>query len=131
MRSVTVDGHTLLLNGQRIFLAGYGDDAVYPMTVSPPRDKSAYVEKLRFAHEHGFNFVRHHSHVLPPEYFDVADEWGIMVSPELPCAYDHYVRSANRTGQELYVASWSSYIASYRNHPSVFTWTLVNEMYSE
>lgn len=57
VRSITVDGHKLLLNGQRIFLAGYGDDAIYPMTVSPPRDKSAYVEKLRFAHEHGFNFV--------------------------------------------------------------------------
>ena len=54
VRSIAVDGHKLLLNGQRIFLAGYGDDAIYPMTVSPPRDKSAYVQKLRFAHEHGF-----------------------------------------------------------------------------
>ena len=75
------------------------------------------------------NFVRHHSHVLPPEYFAAADEWGIMVSPELPAAYGNYFTTANRTGQELYVASWSSYIASYRNHPSVFTWTLLNEMY--
>ena len=25
--------------------------------------------------------------------------------------------------------SWTSYIASLRNHPSIFTWTLLNEMY--
>eukprot|EP01047_Picozoa_sp_COSAG01_P014799 COSAG01_NODE_729_length_14031_cov_24.502800_4_plen_771_part_00 len=67
--------------------------------------------------------------MLPPEYFDAADEWGILVSPELPCVYGGYFAAANRTAQELYLASWASYIASYRNHPSVFTWTLCNEMY--
>ena len=39
----------------------------YPLTVSPPRTKAEYAGKLEFAHEHGFNFVRHHSHTLPPE----------------------------------------------------------------
>ena len=57
VRSVTVSGPKLLLNGQRVFLAGYGDDSIYPMTVSPPRDKAVYAAKVQFAHEHGFNFV--------------------------------------------------------------------------
>jgi beta-galactosidase/beta-glucuronidase len=59
VRSIAVDGHKLMLNGQRVFLAGYGDDSIYPDTVSPPRTKAPYEEKLRFAHWHGFNFVRH------------------------------------------------------------------------
>eukprot|EP01052_Picozoa_sp_SAG31_P023448 SAG31_NODE_1933_length_6879_cov_3.230973_3_plen_812_part_00 len=153
VRSIVVEGHKLMLNGQRVFLAGYGDDSIYPATVAPPRVKALYEEKVKFAHEHGFNFVRHHSHVLPQEYFggllarllplylalsyslvllpwvDAADEWGIMVSPELPCVYGNYFAAANRTAQELYLSSWASYIASYRNHPSIFTWTLCNEMY--
>jgi hypothetical protein len=30
------------------------------------------------------NFVRHHSHILPIEYFDAACEIGVMVSAEFP-----------------------------------------------
>ena len=132
VRSIKTEGYKLLLNGQRVFLAGYGDDAIYPDTVSPPREKAVYAARLKFAHEHGFNWVRHHSHVLPPEYFEAADEWGIMVSPELPCDCNTeppYFANANATGQELYLASWASYVASLRNHPSIFDWSLCNEMY--
>ena len=32
----------------------------------------------------GMNFVRHHSHILPIEYFDAACEVGIMISAEFP-----------------------------------------------
>jgi hypothetical protein len=129
VRTVTVSGgYKLMLNGHRLFLAGYGDDAIYPRTISPPREKSVYAEKVQFTHEHGFNFVRHHSHTLPPEYFDACDEWGILVSPELPCAYGNYFTAGNATAQKLYLESWTSYIGAYRNHPSVLTWTLLNEM---
>lgn len=129
VRTVSVsDGYKLMLNGHRLFLAGYGDDAIYPRTIAAPREQSFYAEKVQFTHEHGFNFVRHHSHTLPPEYFDACDEWGIFVSPELPCAYANFFKAGNATAQELYLASWTSYIGSYRNHPSVLTWTLCNEM---
>ena len=129
VRTIAVSGYKLLLNGQRVFLAGYGDDAIYPLTVSPPREKAVYAAKLQFAHEHGFNFVRHHSHVLPPEYFEASDEWGVMISPELPCVYGSFFNDANATGQQLYLDSWRSYISSLRNHPSIFDWPLCNEHY--
>lgn len=61
-------------------------------------------------------------------YFDAADEWGLLISPELPCVYGGYFRAANATGQELYLASWAAYIAARRNHPSILVWTLCNEM---
>ncbi len=129
VRTITVrDGYKLLLNGHRLFLAGYGDDAIYPLTIAAPREQHVYADKVRFTHEHGFNFVRHHSHTLPPEYFDACDEWGILVSPELPCAYGNFFHAGNATAQDLYLASWTSYIGSYRNHPSILTWTLCNEM---
>ena len=129
VRTVVTDGHKLMLNGNRVYLAGYGDDAVYPLTVAPPRTKAEYAGKLQFARTHGFNFVRHHSHTLPTEYFAAADEAGVMISPELPCAYGSYFGAANATGQELYLASWASYVAALRNHPSILVWTLCNEMY--
>ena len=52
-----------------------------------------------------------------------------MISPELPCVYGGFFHDANATGQQLYLDSWRSYIASLRNHPSIFDWPLCNEMY--
>ena len=40
VRTATVDGYKIMLNGQRLFLAGYGDDAIYPITLAMPREKS-------------------------------------------------------------------------------------------
>ena len=131
VRTITTDGkYQFLLNGQRVFLAGYGDDAIYPLTVSPPRTKAPYEQKVKLAHELGFNFVRHHSGIgVGWEYFDAADEWGIMVSPELACVYSPYFKAANETGIELYIESWKSYIQVLRNHPSIFDWPMCNEYY--
>ena len=41
---------------------------------------------FQLARAHGFNFVRHHSHVLPPEYFEVTDEIIRFVSFRIPTA---------------------------------------------
>ncbi len=46
---------------------------------------------MKLIKEFGFNYVRHHSSVPLPEYFDVADELGIFVQHELPIAYDRFL----------------------------------------
>ena len=46
-----------------------------------------YIDRLKFARSLGMNFVRHHSHILPNEYFAAACEVGMMVSVEFPLAY--------------------------------------------
>jgi hypothetical protein len=131
VRTITTDGaYQFLLNGQRIFLAGYGDDAIFPLTVSAPRTQAEYEPKVKLAHELGFNFVRMHSGIgVGPEYFDAADEGGILTSPELSCAYGFYFTPANATGIDLYLKSWTSYIQVLRNHPSIFDWPMINEFY--
>lgn len=127
VRTISTSGYHFLLNGRRLFLRGYGDNAIYPLTVAPPRDRQAHVTRLGLPHSLGFNFVRHHSHVPPVEYFDAADELGMLVSPELACAYHQYYDAANVSGRRLYKISWQSYIASLRNHPSIFSWAMCNE----
>lgn len=124
VRTIVTDGYKFMLNGRRVFLTGFGDDAIYPRTVSPPRNKSFYEKKVGVVRSLGFNFVRHHSHVLPTEYFDAADELGLMVSPELPCAYGKYYRATDAAGQALYAASWTQYVSALRNHPSIFDWAM-------
>lgn len=127
VRTIATSGYQVLLNGARVMLSGYGDDSIYPDTVAYPRVRGPYERKVSFARAHGFNFVRHHSHVLPPEYFEVADELGLLVSPELPCVYGSYYDATNAAGKALYESSWVQYVQSLRHHPSVFDWAMCNE----
>ena len=72
------------LNNRKYFLRGYGDDAIYPLTLVSPASRKVHREHLRLARAFGFNYVRHHTHCELPEFFEAADEVGIMVQPELP-----------------------------------------------
>lgn len=128
-REIRIDGVRILLNGQPLFLRGYGDDAIYPETMAAPSDEGVYRKKIAIAKEYGFNHVRHHSHFLPPEYYDVCDELGMLVSPELPIGYQQFYNKAQGPALELYKTEWAAAIRRFRNHPSIMDWSMGNEMY--
>ena len=129
VREIDIRGPHLYLNGKRLFLHGYGDDCVFPETVAAPSDKAVHLKRLGLARQYGFNYVRHHSHFMPPEYYDAADEVGMLVSPELPIAYLSYYRRAKGKALELYKTQWAAAIQRYRNHPSILDWCMGNEMW--
>ena len=89
VKDLKIVGHQFVLNGRKLFLSGYGYDAPYSDTIVAPSDKAYHLRQARLAKSHGFNFVRCHSHFLPPEFYDALDEVGIFVSPELPVVYAH------------------------------------------
>ncbi len=128
-RQITLDGERILLNGERIFLRGYGDDAIYPATMAAPSAEAVYRKKVALAKECGFNHVRHHSHMLPPEYYDVCDELGLLVSAEFPIAYQQFYARAKAPALDLYKSEWVAVIRRLRNHPSILDWCMGNEMY--
>lgn len=129
LRVIEIKGPHILLNGKRVFLHGYGDDGVYPETMAAPSDKDTYLKRLQLIKSYGFNCVRHHSHFLPPEYYDAADEVGMLISPELPIAYLHYYNKAKGPALELYKQEWAAVIRRFRNHPSILDWCMGNEMW--
>jgi beta-galactosidase/beta-glucuronidase len=87
MRELKVENGKFLLNGKPIFLRGYGDDCIFPNTIAPSAEREECVRRLSTARDYGFNYARHHSWFPPEEYFEVADELGMMVQPEFPAAY--------------------------------------------
>ena len=129
LRVIEIKGPHILLNGKRVFLHGYGDDGVYPETMAAPSDKAVYLKRLKLIKSYGFNYVRHHSHFLPPEYYDAADEVGMLVSPELPIAYLHYYQKAKGPALDLYKQEWAAVIRRFRNHPCILDWCMGNEMW--
>lgn len=128
MRKIEVRGTGIYLNGNRFFLAGYGDDAIYPETMSPPLDEDFYLNRLKTIKKYGFNGVRHHSHFLPDEYYDACDEAGILVQPELPVVYEPFYKKAQGDGVASYKRAWIAAIKRFRNHPCIFGWCMGNEL---
>ena len=84
VKQYEVRGGDVVLNGHRYYLRGTGDDHVYPMSVSSPASREEHARNLRIVKQYGFNTMVHHTHCEVPEYYQAADEVGIMIQPELP-----------------------------------------------
>jgi hypothetical protein len=84
MKKYEVRGGDLYLNNVRYFLRGCGDDHAYPVTVCSPASREEHARHLRIMKQYGFNYIRLHTHCEIPEYYEAADEVGMMVQPELP-----------------------------------------------
>ncbi len=123
MREITTSGSQLLLNGKPFYLRGFGDDNVEVLTGVPPAAKETYLERLRLARSYGFNGVRFHSMTPVREYFEAADEAGILVMAELPAAYTMYVLPHKQfLRKEL-----ERILRIHRNHPSFLSLAFGNE----
>ena len=83
VRKLEVRGKEFYLHGRPFFFRGYGDDYVYPITGISPASREFHLNNFRMAKAAGFNAVRLHTHCEQPEFFDAADEVGILVQPEL------------------------------------------------
>jgi beta-galactosidase len=123
LREIRTQGNVLLLNGKPLYLRGYGDDNVEVLTGVPPASKEVYLQRLRLARSFGFNAVRFHSMTPVREFFDAADETGILVMSELPVAYTQYLLPF----KEFVRNELTSVVLAHRNHPSWLSLALGNE----
>ncbi|MDX9868860.1 MAG: hypothetical protein RBT78_13155 [Kiritimatiellia bacterium] len=123
VRKFEVRGDRFFLNGKPFFVRGFGDDYVYPLTLSSPASREEHLKHLSTARVAGFNYVRLHTHCELPEYFEAADEAGIMIQPELPYYGDYPTEAFPfdpiRDLTELY--------RHYRRHVSFTTYCTGNE----
>ncbi len=113
------------LNGRRYYLRGYGDDFVYPLTICSPADPMFHVKHFEIAKRFGFNYVRLHTHCELPEYFEAADQVGMMIQPELP-----YYGARPSAGSPEYFMPESDLrelVENYRDHVSLATFCTGNE----
>ncbi len=72
-----------LINGDPYYMRGTGDFLSCPETGCPDTDRDRWRRKLRTLRDYGYNYVRCQSYVYGPEYYDVADEVGLLVQSEM------------------------------------------------
>ncbi|MCC7342066.1 MAG: hypothetical protein IT170_13370 [Bryobacterales bacterium] len=123
VREITTRGRELLLNGKPFYLRGFGDDNIEVINGVPAASKEVHLERLRKARAYGFNGVRFHSMTPVREYFEAADEAGILVMAELPAAYTMYVLPH----REFLRKELERVLRVHRNHPSFLSLAFGNE----
>ncbi len=123
VRKFEVRGKEFYLNGKPFYVRGFGDDHVYPITGITPPDRDLHRAHLAKAHAAGFNFVRLHTHCELPEYFEAADELGIMIQPELPYYNDVTTEAFAFDPKRDVTELWRH----FRRHPSFAVYSMGNE----
>ena len=137
---VTLDteGDHFLINGEPYYMRGTGDFMAHPETGSPDTDRQRWRRKLTTLRDYGYNYVRCQSYVPAPEYFDVADEAGLLVQSEMGMLgawsghspWHIYPWPAPTPGWRQKIKSqWDRVVERDANHPSANIYCMSNELY--
>ncbi|BDI32020.1 beta-galactosidase [Capsulimonas corticalis] len=126
-RQLKIHGRDLLLNGGKIQLTGDLSHPFGPFMMSR-RFVYAWFTMIK---GFGGNAVRPHAQPYPRYYMDMADEMGVMVLDETGIFGSAIALNLEDP------AAWPRFEAEYhgliqrdRNHPSVFGWSVGNEMFA-
>lgn len=84
MRKFHTIGTNFAINGQRTFLRGKHDGAVFPHTGYPPMDVGEWIRILTIIKSYGINHIRCHTWCPPQAAFKACDILGMYLLPELP-----------------------------------------------
>jgi len=117
-----------VLNGHNYFLRGCGYDSLEPLCGSPPPVRQVYVERLRHLKQYGFNAVRFLAHTPLAEFFEAADEVGLLVQTE----GEWFLGGTPMAPQtaELFKSQVPRMIREHENHPSWFSFSCFNEAFN-
>jgi len=131
LRLLTASGQRLELNGGPVWLRGYVDCCVFPLTGYPVWDKAHYERQFRIAKSYGFNHVRLHGWNAPEPFWEAADEAGMLVQTELPHWSAHYQPRGGKPPEEVdafLLAELERIYESLNAHPSFVLFSLGNEL---
>ncbi|MDP2208823.1 MAG: glycoside hydrolase family 2 TIM barrel-domain containing protein [Bacteroidota bacterium] len=125
MREFKITGSDFYLNGKRIFLRG-GNIAFHRFLSDPDRGllpwNSEWIKKILvdIPKAHNFNFFRNHLGQMYNRWYDIADEYGILIQNE----WQFWTTSGTK---EQITKEFTRWLQDNWNHPSVIFWDPINE----
>ncbi|MEB8336114.1 glycoside hydrolase family 2 protein [Streptomyces endophyticus] len=129
LRSVTVDGKRVLLNGEPVFQRLVLDQGYYPDGLMTAPDDAALVRDIELSLAAGFNGARLHQKVFEERFLHHADRLGYLVWGEFGDwgANTGPVSTDNQQPTSGFVAQWLEAVERDYNHPSIIGWCPLNE----
>lgn len=132
LRSVTIDGPAVLLNGQPVFQRLVLDQGYYPDGLMTAPSDEALVEDIELSIAAGFNGARLHQKVFEERYLFHADRLGYLVWGEFGdwgCRDAGPATTDNQHPNAAYITQWIEAIERDYSHPSIVGWCPLNETY--
>lgn len=128
-REISVDGGRLLLNGEPLFLTGFGKHEDFPV-LGHGHFRAAYLRDFELLRWIGANSFRTSHYPYDEEIMRLADRLGFLVIDEVPAVSLGFESDDWEVLQPLlqtHQGFLERLIARDRNRPSVVSWSIVNE----
>ena len=124
MRKVHTDGNKVYLNNQPYYQRLVLDQGFYPDGIWTAPSDEALRRDIELSMEVGFNGARLHQKVFEERFLYWADKLGYLVWGEYASwGIDVSLPETARN----FISEWQNIIIRDRNHPSIVTWTPMNE----
>lgn len=124
MRKVHIEGNKVYLNNVPFYQRLVLDQGFYPDGIWTAPSDDALKNDIVLAMKAGFNGARLHQKVFEERFHYWADKLGYMTWGEMPSwGMDANSPEAARN----FMAEWTNVINRDINHPSIITWTPLNE----
>lgn len=129
LRSVTIDGTSILLNGRRVFQRLVLDQGYWPQSLLTAPEDDALRRDIELSLAAGFNGARLHQKVFEERFFYHADRLGYLVWGEFG---DWGARvngdvTDNQQPTASFITQWLEVLARDVNHTSIIGWCPLNE----
>ena len=128
LRSVTIDGRAIKINGKSVFQRLVLDQGYYPDGILTAPSDEALVRDIELSMAAGFNGARLHQKVFEERFLYHADRMGYLCWGEFP---DWGCMAGAPPERPLpgptYVTQWLECLERDYNHPSLVGWCPMNE----
>ncbi len=129
LRSITIDGKALRLNGEIIFQRLVLDQGYYPDGLMTAPDDNSLRYDIELAQAAGFNGARLHQKVFEERFLFHADQLGYLVwgefgdwgAQDVGPRYDHHRHAPE------FITQWLEALHRDYSHPCIIGWCPLNE----
>lgn len=133
LRSVSIDGKSVRINGQTVFQRLVLDQGYYPDGILTAPSDEALLRDIELSLAAGFNGARLHQKVFEERFLYHADRKGYLVWGEFPDwgANDHGPVQDHQRQTVSYVTEWLEVLERDYAHPCIIGWCPLNETWQE
>lgn len=132
IRTISVDGAKLLLNGEPVFLKGFGKHEDFPIIGKGTVD-AVIVKDYKLLEWIGANSYRTSHYPYDEKWLNLADQLGYLVIDEVAAIGLDFLEKDRKT--KTFMAKHKEQLKALidrdKNHPSVIMWSVSNEPNSE
>jgi beta-galactosidase/beta-glucuronidase len=130
LRSVSINGKAVLINGKHVFQRLVLDQGYWPESLMTAPSDEALVADIELGLAAGFNGARLHQKVFEERYLYHADRLGYLVWGEFGDWGGAVASGTDEDNQQptaSFVTQWLEAVERDYNHPSIIGWCPLNE----